>query len=401
MNPRLMAQGDASRGSNDPVDEVAVERMWRAIAARRARSRSRLPLACAVAVAAAAVTFAWLHPRGFGLVGGHPQTPAAPGDDGLLRLADGAPISVLTAPDAPRAFVLSDASHVEISRGGVVEPSANGRSAVSLRLVHGAATFDVVPGGSRRWSIECGHVVVDVIGTRFQVTEDGSDHVHVGVEHGVVLVRGDRVPGHVVRLVDGQSIDVEDAAQPPPKSRTVSVSDLPAAPPDPPRPTDPAPASSTPAAPHPWKELASNGSYDDAYRSLGASGVAREVDEASVEDLLALADVARLSGHAADAVLPLSRVLERPKDPRAPLAAFTLGRLELDNLGDPSRAALAFERAIALGLPGGLAEDAYARLVEARSRAGDGAGARAAASEYAQKYPNGSRASTIQRWVGD
>ena len=60
-----------------------------------------------------------------------------------------------------------------------------------------------------------------------------------------------------------------------------------------------------------------------------------------------------------------------------------------------------FERAIALGLPGGLAEDAYARLVEARSRAGDGAGARAAASEYAQKYPNGSRASTIQRWVGD
>jgi transmembrane sensor len=98
--------------------------------------------------------------------------------------------------------------------------------------------------------------------------------------------------------------------------------------------------------------------------------VASVARSASVEDLLALADVARLSGHPRDAIEPLERVVtEHAEDPRASLAALTLGRVELHSLGEPALAARAFEKAIALNIPGGLAEDARTLLAEARAKA--------------------------------
>jgi transmembrane sensor len=119
-----------------------------------------------------------------------------------------------------------------------------------------------------------------------------------------------------------------------------------------------------------------------------------------VDDLLALADVARLSGHPADAVIPLTRVVtEHAGDPRASLAAFTLGRLELDSLRHPALAAAAFERAMALGLPQSLQEDALARLVEARAQAADAPGARSAAEEYERRFPAGKRLDEVRRWA--
>jgi hypothetical protein len=76
-----------------------------------------------------------------------------------------------------------------------------------------------------------------------------------------------------------------------------------------------------------------------------------------------------------------------------------LGRIELDTLSHPDRAAKAFARAIDLGLPAGLVEDGYARLVEARSRAGDRAGARAAFDTYTRAFPRGAHAATMRRWL--
>ena len=76
-----------------------------------------------------------------------------------------------------------------------------------------------------------------------------------------------------------------------------------------------------------------------------------------------LADVARLSGHPREAVAPLERMIaEHPGDPRAPVAAVMLGRLEMDRLVRPERARRAFERARELGLPAALAPDVDRRL---------------------------------------
>jgi transmembrane sensor len=163
-------------------------------------------------------------------------------------------------------------------------------------------------------------------------------------------------------------------------------------------PQPPAPKPATPI----WKDLARHGQNAKAYEELGPGGVEKAAQSATVDDLLILADVARLSGHPREAVKPLTRVVhEHPADPRASLAAFMLGRVELDSLGAPAAGAAAFERALALGIPGGLAEDAYAGLVKSRAKAGDASGARAAAGEYLARYPSGRRAEEVKRWASE
>jgi transmembrane sensor len=163
-----------------------------------------------------------------------------------------------------------------------------------------------------------------------------------------------------------------------------------------------------------WQALAHDGQFEQAYRlAYGPSpdgaksqqgpaspypALLRE-REVTPGDLLLLADVARLSHHAADAVAPLSRLLrEHAGDPRAPLAAFTLGRVLLDDLGRPREAAESFVRTQQLDPSGPLSQDALAREVEAWSRAGEAASAHARALHYLQKYPSGRRLHSVRHF---
>jgi transmembrane sensor len=146
-----------------------------------------------------------------------------------------------------------------------------------------------------------------------------------------------------------------------------------------------------------WRELARGGHHREAFAALGAQGLLRETKRLGVGDLLVLADVARLSGHAAEAVAPLERILrDFPGDPQAPLAALALGRLELDTLDRPAKAASALNRALSLGVPRSLREDVRTRLVEAYARAGNRAAARASAAAYLREYPDGRDRNIVQ-----
>jgi hypothetical protein len=88
-------------------------------------------------------------------------------------------------------------------------------------------------------------------------------------------------------------------------------------------------------------------------------------------------------------------------EPRLPRCAsvpptkqfVTLG---LGQLGNASRA---FERALALGVPSGLEEDVFARLVEAQVRAGNRAAARGVADEYSRRFPAGRRRADVAGWL--
>jgi TolA-binding protein len=89
-----------------------------------------------------------------------------------------------------------------------------------------------------------------------------------------------------------------------------------------------------------------------------------------IEALFIQADRARLAGRPNDALRPLAEIHERyPSDRRAAVAAFQLGRILADELGDPVRAAHAFDRAHELAPSGPLADDARARAEEARRAA--------------------------------
>jgi transmembrane sensor len=383
------------KSMREPFDQVAVERMWRGVAARRTprAPARRLVWLAAAALVLVGVFFAW--------------RPASSGA-GPLRLEGGASLGMLTAPEAPRAFALDDGSRVELGVGATFLARENSGRVLDGALLEGAATFDVRPGGPRKWTIDCGLAKVEVLGTRF-VIEARKERVSVRVERGHVRVTS---AGGAKDLLAGEFLEVTDPTPVLDPSPSPSPTPSPSSTPIPipiPTPT-PNPSPTLTAIPSPvatpiptasWQSLAGRGDYEGAYSAIGAQGIARATSRASVDELLALADVARLSGHPADAVAPLQRIVVEggPRDTRAPLAAFTLGRIELDTLGHPARAADAFARAIDLGLPGGLAEDGYARLVEARVKAGDREGARAAFDAYGRAFPQGARSTTMRRWL--
>jgi transmembrane sensor len=382
----------------DPVDEAAIHRIGERmdLRLRRPRPRRVVPLALVgVTAAAAVIAAAWRIHR----------------DAGPLLFADGRELAAMDAGARAGEIALSDGSRIRLSPGTHIEPLESSGSTFSAIVTQGRADFEVRPGGPRHWVIECGLATVEVIGTSF-FCDRQPGHLRLVVTHGAVLVRGERVPDRARRLLAGESLELaEDARRPTPASDDSFA---------PPALPEPASASGSPAAEpladvakgeemrargrvaaaRSWRDLARHGRHGEAFSALGTEGLRRESKHLGVNDLFALADVARLSGHPADAVVPLERILaDFANDARAPLAAFALGRLELDSLGQAHAAAIAFRKALALGIPSGLREDVRARLVEANVRSGDAGAARRAADAYVDEFPNGRHLPAIQGWL--
>jgi|HubBroStandDraft_2_1064218.scaffolds.fasta_scaffold68153_2 transmembrane sensor len=360
----------------DPTSEEALARIWQRIEARGrpVRGRARVwAVASVFAAAAVAIAFASFERR----------------DRGPLRFADGRPLGVVEAPPVGAVLPMSDGSRVDLAGGARFAPlESNGTSFVAV-LERGSAHFEVRPGGPRRWQIECGLATVEVVGTGFDCAR-APGKLRVSVQHGAVLVRGERVPDRARRLAAGETLEVLES--PPPAEAERSFGG-PLEEPGAPGVAAPArrePVTEDPRDTHTWRELARGGHHREAFAALGTQGLLRETKRLGVADLLVLADVARLSGHAAEAVAPLERILrDFPGNPQAPLAALALGRLELDTLDRPAKAAVALNRALSLGVPLSLREDVRTRLVEAYARAGNRAEARAAAAAYLREYPDG------------
>jgi transmembrane sensor len=376
---------------DETLTEATVKKAWGRLDARRA-ARAKRPafrsvwraalVGAAIAVAAALL---WLRP----------VTPSP------LALIDGRDVpQSLQAVTAPFSF--DDGSRIDMTPETRLDLLESTPRVFSLALRAGQASFEVHPGGPRRWKIECGPVTVEVVGTHFDVTRD-EHHVRVSVQHGAVLVSGEPVPDQVVRLGPNQFIDVPlqtvESTMPPADTRErVAVPTLPEAPrrdepalsphfvPDPKRDAMP-PRSEVPSAALPPAPVSA------------ASAQAASFD---VGTALALADRERVAGRFRDAATILERIVaEHRSDPSISLAEFSLGRLYLDSFGDGGRAATHFSRALLRGLPDALAEDAYARLVEAYARSGSAALAKDVAERYRALYPNGRRRDDVTRWASD
>ncbi len=260
----------------------------------------------------------------------------------VVRLADG---STATALDAT----------TEIS---VAQDMAD---RAELVLSRGRGRFDVKPSPTRTFVVHAGNVTITVLGTLFTV-ERVADRVGVAVEAGTV-----RVDWGV-----GSAVLEQNASgwYPP-----LVIQDTRAA----------GDAQQASGAPH------------SAASSVNAAPVSATSKPESAADLLQAADKARVSGHAEQAADLLRKLLrEHRSDARAPLAAFTLGRMLLMELGRPQEAASAFAEARRLSPGGPFAEDALAREVEAYSKAGVAAQAHARAEEYLRLYPQGRRAANVR-----
>lgn len=329
-------------------------------------------------------------------------------------------------------------------------------SRVVLEVVRGRAEFSVTKNPGRLFRVEAGGLAVEVLGTQFTVERtvaEAGSRVAVAVTEGRVRVLW---AAQYAELSAGEraEFEVTDPHAPavtmgPPAAGAAASSQSAA----PHGGTSAAvvPASASGGGSHRalaatldraaqadrstshdaarrvettrWKQLAREGEFEKAYHEVFRAGATSKGGKGrpmgrpqglpevlkqlspdahpsdGVADLLLLADVARLSHHPAEAVIPLQQLLTRyTGDARAPLAAFTLGRILLDDLGQPREAAESFQRTQTLDPEGPMAQDALAREVEAWSRAGEAGRARERAREYIRQYPSGRRLHSVRHF---
>ncbi|HKE19215.1 MAG TPA: hypothetical protein VKB80_30275 [Kofleriaceae bacterium] len=258
------------------------------------------------------------------------------------------PASRQAPAGTPRAPAVTGFSVVAESRDADVRVRRSGRDAgapASVDLVAGAARFEAVTASPRRLELRAGSVAITVQAWVFSASRAG-DAIELAAVRGPVQVW---VEGEEIVLVEGA------------RRRF-------------------APRQAPPARPRPRPSPA---------------------ELASVDRLLTEVDAARAAGDPERAVMLLERVAtEYARAPEAGLAAFTRGRILLEELGRPRLAASAFARAAELDSRGRLAEDALAREVEAWHRAGDAAQARDRARAYLQRYPDGYRTERVRQLAG-
>ncbi len=379
--------------------EERLRRVWHGVqtrrearaGSRRGRGKIRLMLAASAAACLFILSifaWRWSHSHSGALV-----SPVATAD---------IPASIEPGA-APRAIDFGSGAIVNVGAGARLDVLEQSSRSVVLALRRGLTQYDIRPGGARRWRIESGGVTVEVVGTQFSV-ERSEKAVRVEVQRGRVLVRGQGVPDTVQALDAGHALVIDLPALPSQSNTAESAKAVPAESIPSPRAASnrvsPEQARASESKTGDWQTAAAKQDWNQAWETLGKDGIARETAHTDdVALLLSLADVARLSGHPSDSLTPLRQIVgSHPEDPRSAMAAFTLGRVLLDALGNPVQAAFAFEKSLSLKLPTSLAEDAQARLVEAHSKAGAVAQARDAAAVYRARYPTGRRRADVDRW---
>lgn len=367
--PEALAQISRVREHVLPeLERADVDRLIAGAARKRERRRIRRSLGLGLAIGAVSASLLWLMVRSSSVSEGPGSPVLAPQVVSSVLPPGSAVPSAQPPSSAPRTaptWALSDQSKATAlgpATDVVVEVDSPERALV--RLERGRARFEVERRPERTFIVQAGGVSVSVIGTVFDV-EVVADRIGVAVDHGAVevawdlgkkrLVAGER--GWFPPLVLGGG------------DTTVEVE--------------------TPAATSPGVKAA-----ESSPPSAPRAGT-------SARELLAESDAARTRGEPALGAELLRRILrEHPADARAPLAAFTLGRLLLNELGKPREAAAAFHE-VQVRAPGGqFAEDALAREAEAWKQAAEPARARTVAETYLQRYPSGRHLRRVKALVG-
>jgi len=345
----------------------------RALAAHQEIRRARLKRAASVALSCAALVVGGITAWHFAKPASTAQvTTTVTHDLELTRFADGSTARV--AEPNGRLSVQKATEHE-----------------VELALAAGSGDFEVTPNPARSFVVVAGNVSVRVVGTQFRV-ERAAERVRVAVSRGKVEVRW---PGGNTFLIAGESRWFPPEAGPieaPPAAVSAALPSAASAEPS------AVPAAQAALVRGQFLAHSRRGEYAAAYALIADNPSALG---SSAEDLMLAADAARLSGHPEQASGYLKRLLQQDgKDSRAPLAAFTLGRILLSQLGRPAQAADAFALARRLSPHGALSEDALAREAEAAFKAGNTARGQALAKAYGAAYPHGRNAASLEKLSG-
>ncbi|MDB4988722.1 MAG: hypothetical protein JWN04_3900 [Myxococcaceae bacterium] len=332
-----------------------------------------------------------------------------------FRVAD-RPAQVLSwiesEPMADLPVRFSDGSSLLLrkhARARVEHLSARG---ATVRLQTGELAVSVVHRTATRWLIEAGPYRVHVIGTRFDVSfrpedqafalelHDGSVRLEgPGLAGGRAVVAGQRIelrhgaveqggshPAHTAPspasvkgpTASALSQDVEQAVTSAHGKRAVSVNGL----------------------DNGWLSSAQRGDYLAALAAAERVGFSTLLADARVLDLLLLGDCAFYAQRDALARQIYGAVRARaPRTEAAGAAAFNLGRLAFRSAATEADSARWFRSYLAEQPRGSLRREALGRLLEAEHASGQYEAARATASAYLLRYPNGPHAHIAKQAV--
>lgn len=281
-----------------------------------------------------------------------------------------APLVAEQPEPSSRLLRFPDGSTVELLKPQTtITPHEVSVTQTHLELASGSARFAVTSQSVPHFRVDVGTVSVEVLGTKFDLERQAARTL-VTVEEGLVWVKW---PGGGAEVRAGQS-----GVFPP-----VTGQALEAAAPSSPR-----------VDQSDWRRLARHQDFRAALRVLERE---QPLVRDEPGDLLLAADAARLGGKPNKAVPYLQSVVKRhPDDSRAPAAAFTLGRLYLDVLSDPRKAAVHFEQAHRLSPHGPLAEDAMFRRTLALAQAQAWPEAKAALAEFERLFANPRKATALR-----
>jgi hypothetical protein len=287
------------------------------------------------------------------------------------------------------------------------------RDTAHVAIERGRASFQVVHKSNRRWLVDVGPFLVTVTGTVFTVSWDPlSEELDLRLREGSVLVSGPVSAGEialragqrlVANLAKVETVISEEATE---HANSESPGPLPALAATPPglQPsapgTSPAPVPSADAKltdDHHWSRKLARGQWDRILEEAKRVGVEATLNEASSEDLFALANAARYR-HRLD--LARSALLAQrrrfPGSPRALQAIYLLGRVEESRDTGTEQAVLWYDQYLSRAPTGPLAGEALGRKMTLTDKLEGPARARSFAEEYLRRFPKGNYAGSAR-----
>ncbi|HEY5453129.1 MAG TPA: FecR domain-containing protein [Polyangia bacterium] len=427
-------QGDARRRQLLPEIQARLEALDKqSRQAQRAHGGWRLSLAGA-ALCAAGIAIFVLRPQ-----------PLSFAVDGVGAGRTGALGEQLIGADSgPVALRFSDGSQVTLPPQAQAHVDALDTQGATVALENGTVEVSVVHRKHTRWEIRAGRYHIRVTGTRFSAGWDRkTDALTVTMHEGSVEVTGPGMKAPA-RVVTGQRLRAKDVSadtQGQDEDPKVVVEDATlAARAEAPVVKDPvavpeeAPVAAEAAQPEPakviaaparddrrggarvrravaepqsklalanaeWRSLEAHGKYKAALAVAVRDGFDDGCLRLPAEDVAKLGDLARLAGDYKRAQYAYQAVYRRFRSSTPPLALFGLGKIEFYQNRDYASAARWFGLYMKSG-EHALAREAAGLLLESRIKAGDNAGARAAAESYLQSYADGPHAKLAHDTVG-
>jgi TolA-binding protein len=321
-----------------------------------------------------------------------------------------------TAPSGHVSF--SDGSRLTLSPGGrgrIVALHANG---AEIGLEDGRASLEVVHRADTHWSVAAGPFAIQVTGTAFDVRWSGADEMfEVDLKSGSVKIRGPLAPAGI-ELSAGQRLIADlraaqlrieriepltaeetsaNAAPSKPSERVITTPmprGLPAAAAlsrDGETPTrGRAPKREAVDETKSWTQRVAAGDFRAVLAEADQRGLDATLAQATLSDLVALADAARYAGRVDVAHRALVAQRERfAGSSAARTAAFLLGRLADTSEAQPAGAIGWYNRYLAEAPSGEFASEALGRKLVAQQRVSGAASARLTAQEYLRRFPQG------------